>query len=93
MKNRNQITAKLPLILTACMGLFAAVCEKMPLGSTHVYTDSYYVAGSDEKNEKSIGSATLRINPNLSGNKCRNVCSINYLRGGRDKNAAPARRF
>jgi tetratricopeptide (TPR) repeat protein len=52
MKNKNKITVKLSLILTACMGLFATGCGKTPPGSVPAYIDSYYVTGSRENREQ-----------------------------------------
>jgi len=52
MKNKNRITVKLPLFLTACLGLFAAACEKTPPGPVPAHIDSYYVTGSRENREQ-----------------------------------------
>jgi tetratricopeptide (TPR) repeat protein len=52
MKNKKLITVRLPLILIACMGLFTAVCGKVPQSSAPEYIDSYYVTGSRENKEQ-----------------------------------------
>jgi tetratricopeptide (TPR) repeat protein len=51
MKNKK-IIVKLPLILIACMGIFAAACEKKLSGSVPAYIDSYYITGSRENREQ-----------------------------------------
>jgi len=49
MKERKIIVK---LLLTACMGLFAAACGKTQTDSVPVYIDSYYIAGSRENREQ-----------------------------------------
>jgi len=51
-ENKNRINAALPLLLTACIGLFAAVCGKTPAGPTPANIDSYYITGSRENREQ-----------------------------------------
>jgi len=64
MKNKKRITVKLPLFLTACLGLFAAVCGKTPAGSVPAHIDSYYVIGSRENREQLRDLFMLLYNDN-----------------------------
>jgi tetratricopeptide (TPR) repeat protein len=52
MKNKNQITVKLSLLLTACLVLFTAACGKTPTSSIPANIDSYYIAGSGGNREQ-----------------------------------------
>jgi len=53
MKTKNRkITVKLPLILTAFIGLFATACDGKTASPVPAYIDSYYVTGSHENKEQ-----------------------------------------
>jgi len=64
MKTKNNIIVKLPLLLTACTGLLAAVCGKTPTGSIPAYIDLFYISGSRENKEKSRDLFKLLYNDN-----------------------------